>query len=81
MPIAALIISAAAQLLDITLGFTSRNPETTPHFAPVVGKLVEVASRAAGETEEQTARRLADHDAMVARYAAAPPGRAGGLDA
>lgn len=67
------IISAAVQILDIILGATSKHPETEPHFAPTVTKLIDIASRAAEETQEQTAKRLADHDASVALYAAGPP--------
>lgn len=69
-----LILGAAAQLLDIVLGATSKDPSTAPHFAPVIGSLISIASRAAGETPEQTAKRLADHDAIVAMYPAPPPG-------
>lgn len=67
------ILGGAVQLLDIVLKFTSKNPATAPSFAPLVGSLIESASRAAGETETETAQRLATHDAMVALYAAGPP--------
>ena len=68
-----LIIGAAAQLLDIILGATRKDPSTAPHFAPVVGQLITIASQAAGETEAETAARLANHDAIVKQYASAPP--------
>jgi len=67
------ILFGIAQLADIVVGFTSKHPETAPHFAPVVGSLIESASRTAGETEEQTAARIAAHDAVVKLYAAGPP--------
>ena len=67
------VISGAAQLLDIIIGLTSKHPESAPHFAPLVGNLIGVASRAAEETPEQTAKRLADHDALVASVASGPP--------
>lgn len=70
------IISAAVQILDIILGATSKHPETEPHFAPTVTKLIEIASRAGQETEAQTAQRISDHDATVALYAAGPPAEA-----
>jgi len=68
-----LIIAGVAQLLDITLKFTAKNPASIPEVAPTVGKLIQIASRAAGETEEETTARLAEHDAIVAQYAAGPP--------
>lgn len=70
---AGLIITGAVQLLDIIFKHTSKHPETVPELAPTVGTLVAIASRAAGETPEETAARLARHDALVAQYAAAPP--------
>lgn len=68
------ILGFVAQLADIVIGFTAKNPETSPHFAPLFGTLVGIASRTAGETPEQTAKRLSDHDAAVARFATAPAG-------
>lgn len=68
-----IILGAAAQLLDIILGATSKHPETVPHFAPVIGSLIGIASRAAGETPDETAKRLATHNATVAQYAGGPP--------
>lgn len=69
----AAIIGAAVQILDIVLGYTSKHPETAPHFAPLAGQLISIASRAAEETPEETAKRLEDHDELVAQYGAAPP--------
>lgn len=67
------VLFAAAQLLDIILGATSKDPASAPHFAPTIGSLLTIASRAAGETAEQTAARISAHDALVAQYAAGPP--------
>ena len=68
-----IIIGAAAQILDIVLKHTSKNPETVPSFAPIIGSLIGIASRAAGETAEETAARMTAHNAIVAKYAAGPP--------
>jgi len=68
------ILNFVAQLADIVVGFTAKNPSTAPHFAPLFGTLTGIASRVAGETPTETAKRLADHDAAVRRFAEAPPG-------
>ena len=71
-----LLLGSLVQIADIVLGVVSKNPATAPQFGPLMGKLVGVMSQAAGETPEQTAKRLADHDALVAQYGtAAPPSR------
>lgn len=72
MPVA-LIISGAVQILDIILKRSAKNPAEAPQLSGLVAPLVEMCSRAAEETLEQTAKRLAAHDAIVAMYTAAPP--------
>lgn len=72
MPVA-LIISGAVQILDIILKRSAKNPADAVRLSGLVGPLIEICSRAAEETQEQTAARLAAHDALVDQYAAAPP--------
>jgi hypothetical protein len=67
------LIFGVVQIFDIVLQYTSKNPAAAPHFAPVVGKLIGIASQAAGETPVQTTSRVSAHDAAVAQYASAPP--------
>ena len=69
----AVIVGAAVQILDMVLKYTSKNPSTAPQFAGVVGTILGICSRVTQETPEQTAKRLAEHDAVVALYSAAPP--------
>lgn len=69
----AMIVGAAVQILDMILKYTSKKPGTEPQFAGVVSTILSICSRATEETAEETAKRLANHDAIVAKYAAAPP--------
>ena len=62
---AAIIIGLIAQVVDIVGKFALKHPETAPHLGPVVGGLIETASRAAEESPDVTAARLAKHDALV----------------
>ena len=71
--VALAIISGAAQMLDIVWKRAVKVPDEAPGLAQLVPGIISIASRAAEETAEETARRLADHDAAVARYAAGPP--------
>lgn len=67
------ILGAAAQILEMILKTTRKDPSTVPHFAPVIGQLISVASQATGETAQETADRMAIHNSLVAAYAAGPP--------
>lgn len=69
----AMIVGAAVQILDMVLKYTSKNPTTAPQFSGVVSTILSICSRATQETAEETATRLANHDAIVAKYAAGPP--------
>lgn len=68
-----LVASLAVNLVDIILKRAAKNPAEAPQLAGVVAPMIEVLSQAAEETPDQTAKRLANHDALVAQYAAAPP--------
>jgi hypothetical protein len=72
MPLA-VIISGAVQILDIILRKSTKDPASAVQLSGLVGPLIEICSRAAEETPEQTAKRLTAHDALVTKYAAAPP--------
>lgn len=71
--VAVAIISGAVQILDILWKRAAKVPVEAPGLGQLVPGIISIASRAAEETAEETARRLADHDAAVARYAAGPP--------
>lgn len=68
-----MVVGAAVQILDMILKYTSKNPATTPQFSGAVRGVLAIVSRVTEETPAETAARLADHDAAVALYAAAPP--------
>jgi hypothetical protein len=68
-----ILLLVAGQLGDILLQFLTKKPELTGVFSGLLGGFVSLASQAAGETAEQTAKRRADHDAAVAQYGGAPP--------
>ena len=67
------IITTLVQIADIILKRTAKHPEEAPQFAGATRVILEACSRAAEETPDETAQRLASHDALVAQYAAAPP--------
>lgn len=67
------VLGLALSLGDILLKKLLKNPELAPVMAPHAGEIIRIASQAAGETPEKTAERLRQHDALVAKYAAAPP--------
>lgn len=68
------ILSAVAAVLDILAQRVLKTPTLGPVFAPLTTALVKTASQAAEETEEQTAARVANHDAIVAKYSKPPGG-------
>lgn len=67
-----LLVWALTSVVDILLKYVLKKPEMADMVAPLLAKLVPVLSRATEETPEETAKRLSDHDAMVAKYAQPP---------
>jgi len=67
------IIGAAVQILDILIKRNAKDPATAPQFAPITTTLIGIVSQAAEETPQETAKRMADHDALIAQYAGGPP--------
>lgn len=75
MPVPAIILGIV-QLLDIIAHRTNKYPDEADALQAAVPTLIGIASRASGETEAETAARLAQHDALIAKYANPPAGAA-----
>lgn len=64
----ALLLGLIGEVLDIILGLLTKNPDQPPIIAKLLGKIIPLFSRVAGETPEQTEERRARAEAIFAAH-------------
>lgn len=67
-----LLVWAITSIADILLKYVLKKPDVADMVAPLLAKLIPILSKATEETPEETAARMAAHDALIAKYASAP---------
>ena len=63
-----ILLVLVGEVLDIVLGLFLKNPNQPPIMSKLLGRLVPIFSRAAGETPEQTEERRARAEAVFAAH-------------
>lgn len=63
-----ILLVLVGEVLDIVLGLFLKNPNQPPIMSKLLGRLVPIFSKAAGETPEQTEERRARAEAVFSAH-------------
>lgn len=64
----AILLGLVGEVLDIILGLLTKNPDQPPIISKLLGKIIPLFSRVAGETPEQTEERRQRAEAIFAAH-------------
>ena len=64
-----ILLALVGEVLDIILGLITKNPNPPPIISKLLGRIVPLFSKVAGETPEQTEERRARAEAIFAAHA------------